>query len=200
MRIDRDGDILGLLLITVPLLFVIAALAASVYLFPEARRTLASPRSLRVIAWLQSTRWWVRGLAVLFIPLWIFAAHYDIGWRTSQGEYLMLTRGMAYAIHREGVFGLAPWWERDLVWTFRPLSFGPTLSTGLDLYNDGTGFGISLGLAALFLTLLSFMPALVRRIVLNRRFEPGRCRACGYHLTGLTTAKCPECGEQDASR
>ncbi|MEX2219459.1 MAG: hypothetical protein WD749_11965 [Phycisphaerales bacterium] len=34
----------------------------------------------------------------------------------------------------------------------------------------------------------------------RHRFGPGRCRRCGYDLSGLPKAVCPECGPQLARR
>ena len=39
---------------------------------------------------------------------------------------------------------------------------------------------------------------LVWRLV--SKFPRGHCRRCGYNLTGLTQARCPECGEGFARR
>ncbi len=33
-----------------------------------------------------------------------------------------------------------------------------------------------------------------RRVVMHRR-RRNQCTACGYNLTGLTSDRCPECGE-----
>ena len=67
---------------------------------------------------------------------------------------------------------------------------------GLSLWNDW-GWGgefwvyVKLPLYAIFVT-VAIPTLLVWRFM--PKFPRGHCRRCGYNLTGLTEARCPECG------
>ena len=57
------------------------------------------------------------------------------------------------------------------------------------------GGGSSLILAAVFAALLGCLLACVGFLRwLSRSSSPGRCRKCGYNLTGNVSGTCPECG------
>lgn len=188
------GDIEWFEMIIVTAVPVCIALLAFAVIKPL-RRALARPSVLQPLHRVHAARWWLRAVAVLFVPLWIFAGHYDVGWRTSNNDYLMLTRGLFYVIFRGGYLGWGPWWERDMVWTFREQTGGPCAWLGFDGSTDGYGFGVPLWYPGLLLTLLSVAPAILTYVAKLRQFSKGCCQECGYSTVGLTKGTCPECGK-----
>ncbi len=60
-----------------------------------------------------------------------------------------------------------------------------------DWYAPGPVIGIRLWFAAALAT----VPALVLLALRRRYVPPGHCRGCRYDLRGLTSERCPECGE-----
>jgi hypothetical protein len=189
------GGIIDAIEILIVIVLPISITLLALLLIKFVRSDRAGRVFLRLLGRVHVVRWWLRAVACVFVLLWILAGYYDIGWRTSNGDYLMLTRGLFYVIFRGGVFGLGPWWDRDMVWTFREHAFGPSHWLGFDVATDHQGFGMPLCYLGFLLTVLSFAPAVLKDVARVRRFPQGRCQACGYPTRGLTTAKCPECGE-----
>ena len=65
------------------------------------------------------------------------------------------------------------------------LMLGAVFSLGRTPLAAWFGFGFVLAAPTL----------LMRWLDRPRRQLPGHCRRCGYDLTGLSEARCPECGE-----
>jgi len=161
---------------------------------------LQEPATLRQLDAIHRLRWWLRAVATVFLIAWVVFGYYDLGWRATGGQYIMLTRGLIYVMHYPSIWGIGPFWQHDWVFTFRPHSDGPSLSIEPDTCTDANGLGIPLLYFAFLLVLLSEFPSLLSRIPHKRRFPHGRCHTCGYSLDGLKQSKCPECGSQDAAK
>ncbi len=131
------------------------------------------------------TLWTGTLLSLLIAAAFVVSAWWQLGFQfpTSRGPSMLLVSGsfmfvtdkmLSAPVSADAhVWGLTQWnmWGLDRASTITFISF--------PLY-------------ALF-TAVAVPTLLVWRFV--PKFPRGHCRRCGYNLTGLTEARCPECGE-----
>ena len=140
------------------------------------------------------------------LSLLIAAAFVASGWwmvsvqvPTRYGPGLGVIRGSFYASLGTLLPGHALWFadpvRRRMLPNGRSVPTGPHWQSW-NSWAEG-GIWINVPLYAVF-AVVAIPTLLVWRFV--PKFPRGHCRRCGYNLTGLTEARCPECGESLGGR
>ena len=91
--------------------------------------------------------------------------------------------------------------KKPLKWALLFIGIDVVLALLFDATSSHPAVGpaILFGVAALIAAIL-ILVGVWRLVFLPRRKRPGYCGYCGYCLTGLTEARCPECGTDFDSR
>jgi len=142
---------------------------------------------------------WVEWWPVPRTPPGLSVSFKSIAFETSAGWPMYCLRGQQLDPVMHPDLTATGWWAKSGILLDRRArdKYGSSGQTLMPLDPIWTGFLVDAISYGGLLWLVTFGLRPLRRLVRRTR---GRCAACGYPLTALTTDRCPECGSANRGR
>lgn len=126
--------------------------------------------------------------------LWGLTTLFSVGYCDDEDQWAVgATRGCVW-LHTSISSPSPWWWDEHTPFDWHYVAYGFHWRVVLHKDNGGILIRIPLWIPAIVCTwvLILCNPSVLRR----KRKKHGLCLQCGYDLTGNTTGKCPECGQE----